>query len=87
MKPEKTINQSVICSATEHGTVNLQTDPIEPLSPAPNHILDKMMSTAVFGTTLSCVDPVDSIPASKKSRMWQEMETDGFEGHQAGVQH
>ena len=71
-KTGKIINQSVICSATEPGTVNLNVDPIEPLSPNPDDILDEMMSTADFEAPLSRVDPVDSIPASMKSRTWQE---------------
>ena len=45
-----------------------------------------MMSTADFGTPLSRVDPVDSIPASTKSRTWQEMEQDNYEEHQEDVQ-
>ena len=69
----KIINRSVIRSATEPGTANLRVDPIEPLPPDPHDILDEMMTTADFGTPLSSVDPVDSIPASTKSRTWQEM--------------
>ena len=48
-----------------------------------------MMTLADFGTPLSDVnmdDPVDSIPASTKSRTWQEMKKDRYEEHQEGVQ-
>ena len=82
----KIINRSVIRSATEPGTTNLRVDPIEPLPPDPDDILDEMMSTADFGTPLLSVDPVDSIPASTKSRTWQEMEQDNYEEHQEDIQ-
>ena len=45
-----------------------------------------MMSTADFGTPLSSIDPVDSIPASTKSRTWQEMEQDNYEEYQEDLQ-
>ena len=64
----KIINRSVICSATESDTANLRVDPIEPLPPGPDNVLDEMISTADFETPLSSVDPVDSIPASIKSK-------------------
>ena len=82
----KIINRSVIRSATEPVTGNLRVDPIEPLPTDPHDILDEMISSADFGTPLSSVDPVDSIPASVKSKTWQEMEKDGYEEHQEDVQ-
>ena len=69
-KTGKIINRSVIRSATEPGTANLRVDPIELLPTDPDDILDEMMSTADFRTPLSSIDPVDSIPASTKSRTW-----------------
>ena len=45
-----------------------------------------MMSTADFETPLSSVNPVDSIPASTKSKTWQEMEKDRHKEHQEDVQ-
>ena len=66
----KIICCSVIRSATEPGTANLRIDPIEPLPFDADAILDEMMSTADFETPLSNVDPVDSIPASTKSKTW-----------------
>ena len=44
------------------------------------------MFTADFGTSLSSVDPVDSIQASTKSKTWQEMEQDEYVEHQEDVQ-
>ena len=82
----KIINRSVLRSATESGTANLCVDPIEPLSPDPDDILDEMMSTANFATPLSSVDPVDLIPPSIKSRTWQEMEQDEYVAHQEDLQ-
>ena len=76
----KIVCRSVICSATEPGTVNLQVDPIEPLphdtirNTYPDAMLDEMMTTADFETPLSNVDSVDLILASTKSKTWQEME-------------
>ena len=79
----KIICRSVIQSATEHGTANLQVDPIEPLPPDAIHstesdaMLDELMTAADFDTPFSDVnkkDPVDSIPAITKSKTWQEME-------------
>ena len=80
----KIINRSVIRSATEPGTANLRVDPIEPIPPDPDDVLDEMMSAADFG--LSQVDPVDSIPASTKSKTWQEMEQDEYVQHQEDIQ-
>jgi len=82
----KIINRSVIRSATEPSTANLRVDPIEPLPSDSDDILDEMMSTADFETPLSCVDPVDSIPASINSRTWQEMERDSYEEHEEDLQ-
>ena len=82
----KIINRSVIRSATEPGTANLRVDPIEPLPPDPHDILDEMMSTADFTTPLSTVHPVDSIPASTKSKTWQEMEQDEYVEHKEDIQ-
>ena len=91
----KIICRSVIRSATEPGTANLRVDPMEPLphdatcNTDPDRsdtMLDSMMSTADFETPLSNVDPVDSIPASTKSKTWQEMEQDTQLEHQADVQ-
>ena len=69
-KTGKIINRSVIRSATEPGTKNLCVDPIEPLPPDPHDMLDELMNTADFGSPISKVDPVDSIPTSTKSRTW-----------------
>ena len=80
----KIINRSVIRSATEPGTANLRVDPIEPLPPDPDDVLDEMMSAADFG--LSNVDPVDSIPASTKSKTWQEIERHNYVENQEDVQ-
>ena len=44
----KIINRSVICSVTEPSTANLRVDPIEPLPPDPDDVLDEMMSAANF---------------------------------------
>ena len=66
----KVICRSVIRSATEPGTANLRVDPIEPLPPYPDDILDEMMSASDFETPLSSVDPVDLIPANTKSKTW-----------------
>ena len=49
-------------------------------------MLDEMMSTADFETPLSNVDPVDLIPASTKSKTWQEMEQDNQLEHQEDVE-
>ena len=78
------INWSVIQSATEPGTANLRVDPIEPLPPDPDDVLDEVMSAADFG--LSSVDPVDLILSSTKSKTWQEMEQDEYVLHQEDVQ-
>ena len=72
----KIICRSAIRSATEPGTANLRVNPIESLPSDADAILDEMMSTADFETPLSNVDPVDLIPASTKSKTWQEMEQD-----------
>ena len=82
----KIINRSVIRSATEPGTANLRVDPIKPLPPDPDDILDETMSTADFETPLSRGDLVDSIPASTKSRTWKKMEEDSYEEHEEDVQ-
>ena len=82
----KIINRSVIRSATEPETANLRVDPVKPLPPDPHDILDEMMSTTDFGTPLSSVDPVDSIPANTKSRTWQEIEQGNYEEHHKDVQ-
>ena len=78
------INQSVIRSTTEPGTTNLRVDPIEPFPPDLDDILDEMMSAPDFG--LSKVDPVDLIPASIKSKTWEEMERDEYIQHQEDIQ-
>ena len=78
------INLFVIRSATESGTANLCVDPIEPLPPDPDDVLDEMMSAADFG--LSNVDPVDSIPSSTKSKTWQKMEHDNYVEYQEDAQ-
>ena len=75
-----------IWTATESGTANLRVDPIEPLLPDADAILDKMMMCADFETPLSNNDPVDSIPASTKSKTWQEMEQDNQLEYQEDVQ-
>ena len=49
-------------------------------------MLDEMMTTADSGTLLSNVDPVDLIPASTKSKIWQELEQDRQLEHQEDVQ-
>ena len=82
----KTICRSVIRSTTEPGNANFLVDPIEPVPPDPNNILDEMMPTADFETLLSSVDSVDSIPASTKSKTWQEMEQDNQQEHQENLQ-
>ena len=91
----KIVWRSVICSDTEPGTANLRVDPIEPLRPdairntEPDVMLDEMMTSANFETPLSnvnMVDPVDSIPASTKSKIWQETEQDGKLEHQEDIQ-
>ena len=82
----KIINRSVIHFATEPGTANLCVDPIKLLPPDPHDILDEMISTADFGTLLSSVDLVDSIPASTKSRTWQAIEQDEYIEHQEDLQ-
>ena len=72
---------------TEPGTANLRVDPIKPLPPDATDsdaLLDEMMTLADFEAPLSkvnMVDPVDSIPASTKSKTWQEMEKDNHEEH------
>ena len=89
------ICQSVIQSATEPGTANLWVDPIKPLPPDvihsinPDAMLDEMMAAADFDTPFSDVnkkDLVGSIPASTKSKTWQEMEQDWQLEHQEGIQ-
>ena len=91
----KMICQSVIRSATEPGTANLRVDPIKPLpldvirNTEPAAMLDEMMTRADFKTLLSnvdMVDPVDSIPASTKSKTWQEMEQGRQLKHQEDIQ-
>ena len=78
----KIICRSVIRLATEPGTANLQIDPIKPLPPdaiyntEPGAMLDEMMTMADFNTPFSDVnkkDPFDLIPASTKSKTWQEI--------------
>ena len=52
-------------------------------------MLDEMMTLADFKTPFSDVDlddPVDSIPASTKSKTWQEMEKDKQLEHQENIQ-
>ena len=49
-------------------------------------MLDEMMTTADFETPLSNVDPVNLIPASTKSKTWQEMEQDRQLEHQEDAQ-
>ena len=72
------INLLTIRSAIEPGSANLQVDPLKPL-PAPvvdtniDDILDDFISVADFEMPLSSVQgPVNSIPDSTKSRVWQE---------------
>ena len=90
----KTVYRSVIWLATEPGTANLRVDPIEPLpsdatrNTKPDAILNEMMTCADFKTPLSnidIIDPVDSIPASTKSKTWQEMEQESQLEHQEVV--
>ena len=52
----------------------------------PDTMLDKMMSTADFEIPLSYVDSVNSIPASMKSKTWQEIEQDNQLEHQEDVE-
>ena len=52
----------------------------------PDTMLDEMMSTADYETPLSNVDPVDSIPANRKAKTWQEMEQDNQLEHQEDAQ-
>ena len=89
------ICRSPIRSAIEPSTANLQVDPLEPLTksvepsePIENDnnpdILDDFMSLAGFDTPLShttLLDPVNSIPASTKSQVWQDTER-GVEHHE-----
>ena len=83
---------SVNRSATKPGTANLRVDPIKPLphdansNTDPDAMLDEMMITPDFETPLSNVDPVDSIPASMKSKTWQEMEQDNQLEHEEYLQ-
>ena len=52
-------------------------------------MLDEMMTAADFNTLFSDVnkkDPVDSIPASTKSKTWQEIERSKQVDHQEDVQ-
>ena len=72
------INRSTIRSAIESGSANLQVDPLEHI-PKPiddtTGVLDDFMSLADFDTPFSHVtspSPIDSIPASTKSQVWQE---------------
>ena len=85
---------SVIQSATEPGTANLQVDPIESLPPdamhstEPDAMLDDLMTAADFDTPILDVnkkDSVDLIPASTKSKTWQEREQSKQVGHQEDV--
>ena len=94
-KSGKIICRSVIRSVTEPGTANLCVDPIEPLPPdvirntEPDAMLNEIMTRANFKTSLSnvkMVDPVDLIPASTKSKTWQEMEQDRQLEHQKDIQ-
>ena len=83
----KIICRSVIRSATEPGSANLRIDPIEPLPP-PDAILDKMMTAADFKTPTSSDNkkiPVDSIPASKDTLNWREMEQSKQVEHQENI--
>ena len=67
---------STIRSAIEPGTANLQVDPLEPLQVPVDDILDDFMSLADFSTPLSSTaNPVESIPHSTKSRVWQDTVT------------
>ena len=75
-------------SVIKPGAANLQVDPLEPL-PKPiddiptDNILDNFMSLADFETPLyhtTMPGPVDSIPASTKSQVWQEI-VRGVENH------
>ena len=69
------IFRSIICSAIQPGTANLQVDPLKPL-PTPvvdivattgtSAILDDFMSLANFETPFTASGPVDSIPDSTK---------------------
>ena len=84
---EETICRSTIRSAIKLGAANLQVDPLEPL-PKPvddaADILDNFMSLADFETPLSHTTmpgPVDSIPASTKSQVWQDT-VRGVENHE-----
>ena len=90
----KIVCRSVIRSATEPGTANLRIDPIELLPPDAtsttelNAMLDKMMTRADFETLLSnidMIDPINSIPASTKSKTWQEIEQDRHLEHQEDI--
>ena len=87
--------RSVIRSATEPGTANFRIDPIKPLPPdaihntEPNAMLDELMTMADLKTSLSHLNeqnPVDSIPASTKSKTWQEMERNKQVEHQEDLQ-
>ena len=73
---------------------NLWIDPIEPLPPdaihstEPDAMLDEMMILADFETPLSDVDKndrIDLIPASTKSKTWQEMEKNRQVEHKEDV--
>ena len=63
----------------EPGSANLQVGLVKPLSntivPSNNSkLLDDFMSLANFETPLSTSSPVDTIPDSIKSKVWQDIE-------------
>ena len=77
------ICRSTIRLAIEPGTANLQVDPIGPIpypiaDPIENTntstILDDFMQLANFETSLSPSSPIDTIPESTKSKLWQDVE-------------
>ena len=81
------ICRSTIRSTIEPGSANLQVDPLEPIpkpvDDAPD-ILGDFMSLADFKIPLSHTTlpgPVDLIPASTKSQVWQET-VRGVENHE-----
>ena len=77
------INRSTIRSAIEPGAANLQVDPIEPIpepttppteAPTNDTLLNDFMSLADFATPISTSIPIESIPDSTKSKLWQDAE-------------
>ena len=68
------ICRSTIRSVIEPGTANLQVNPLEPLElTKTNGLLDNFISLADFDTSLMKFGAVDSIPASTKSKTWQDI--------------